>query len=64
MKHSFIWQSKRDGKGEGEWLIGALTQNISYLSTLATQQKLRQRRVRCLLMSVKAREGAGAYNVG
>ena len=31
---------------KGEWLIGANTQNVLYLSILATQQKTRQRRVR------------------
>ena len=39
----------------GEWLIGANTQNIPYLSFVATQHKTRQRRVRRLLMRVKAR---------
>ena len=28
----------------GEWLIGANTQNIPYLSIVATQHKTRQRR--------------------
>ena len=36
-------------------LIGLNTQNIPYLSTVATQYKTRQRRVRGLLMRVKAR---------
>ena len=31
---------------KGEWLIGANTQNVLYLSILATQHKTRQRRVR------------------
>ena len=38
----------------GEWLIGANTQNIPYLSIIATQHKTRKRRVRRLLMRVKA----------
>ena len=42
-------------KRRGEWLIGANTQNIPYLSVVATQHKTRQRRVRRLLMRVKAR---------
>ena len=37
----------------GEWLIGAHTQNIPYLLLVTTQDK-RQRRIRCLLMRVKA----------
>ena len=48
-------------KSRGEWLIGANTQNIPYLSIVATQDKIRQRRVRRLLMRVKARRRAGAY---
>ena len=31
---------------KGEWLIGAITQNVLYLSILATQHNARQRRVR------------------
>ena len=31
---------------KGEWLIGANTQNLLYLSIVATQHKTRQRRVR------------------
>ena len=31
---------------KGEWLIGASTQNLLYLSIVATQHKTRQRRVR------------------
>ena len=38
----------------GEWLIGANKQNVAYLSMVATQHKIRQRCVRCLLISVKA----------
>ena len=34
----------------GEWLIGANTQNVFYLSIVATQHKTRQRRVRRLLI--------------
>ena len=33
---------------KGEWLIGANTQNILYLSVVATQHKARQRRLRPL----------------
>ena len=43
-----------------EWLIGANTQNITYLSIVTTQQS----RVRFLLMRIetrKARRCAGAY---
>ena len=29
----------------GEWLIGAKTQNVPYLSIVATQHKRRQKRV-------------------
>ena len=35
-----------------EWSIGASTQNVLYLSIVATQHKTRQKRVR---------RGAGAY---
>ena len=38
----------------GEWLIGANTQNVPYLVIPATQHKTRQRRVRRLLIRVKA----------
>ena len=31
---------------KGEWLIGASTQNLLYLSIVATQHKTKQRRVR------------------
>ena len=41
-----------------EWLIGANTQNVPYLSIVATQHKARQSRVRRLLMTVKARRHA------
>ena len=43
----------------GEWLIGANTQNVPYLSIVAIQHETRQRRVRRLLISVKARRLAG-----
>ena len=33
-------------KGKVEWLIEANTQNVLYLSTAATQDKTRKRRVR------------------
>ena len=39
----------------GERLIGANTQNIPYLSIVATQHKTRQRRIRRLSIRVKAR---------
>ena len=44
----------------GEWLIGVDMQNIPYFSIVATQDKRRQRRVKCLLMRVKVRKCAGA----
>ena len=31
---------------KGEWLVGANTQKVLYLSIVATEQKARQRRVR------------------
>ena len=40
---------------KSEWLIGVHTQNILYLSIVTTQHSIRQRRVRRLLMRVKAR---------
>ena len=43
-----------------EWLIGAHMQIISYLSTVTTQHKSRQRGVRRLLIRVKARGRTGA----
>ena len=43
----------------GERLIGANTQNVSYLSIVTTQHKARQRCVRCLLIRVNARKCAG-----
>ena len=43
-----------------EWLIGAHMQSISYLSTVTTQHKSRQRGVRRLLIRVKARGRTGA----
>ena len=39
----------------GEWLIGANTKNVPYASIVATQHKTRQRRVKHLLIKVKAR---------
>ena len=42
----------------GEWLIRANTQNIPYLSIVATQDKTRKRHVRHLLMKAKARRRA------
>ena len=45
----------------GELLIGANTQNVPYLSIVEIQHKTRQRRVRRLLIRVKARSRAGAY---
>ena len=39
---------------KSEWLIGANTENMSYLSIVATQLKTKQRRVRRLLIRVKA----------
>ena len=43
----------------GEWLIEAKTQNVPYLSIVATQHKTMQRRIRRLLIRVKARRPAG-----
>ena len=40
---------------KGELLIGAYTQNLLYLSIVATQHKTRQRRVRRVLIMGKAR---------
>ena len=37
---------------KGEWLIGASTQNLFYLSIVAAQHKTRQRRIR-LIRSVR-----------
>ena len=48
----------------GEWLIGANTQNVPYLSIVGTQHKTRQRRVKLLLIRVKAHRRVrrvGAY---
>ena len=42
-----------------EWLIGVYTQNTPYLSTVPSQHKTRQRRVRDLLRRIKARRHAG-----
>ena len=44
---------------KGEWLIGANTQNVLYLSIVATQHKTRQRRVRRILIIGKARINYG-----
>ena len=41
-------------KRRGEWLIGTNTQNVPYLSIVATQNKTRQRRVRRLMIKAKA----------
>ena len=48
---------------KGEWLIGASTQNLLYLSIVATQRKTKQRRVgmqarRRVLIMDKARRCA------
>ena len=43
----------------GEWLIGANTQNVPYLSTVATQHNTRKRRVRRLLIRVKPHRRPG-----
>ena len=48
---------------KGEWLTGANTQNVLYLSIVATQHKTRQRRVkRVRRVSIigKARRRVGA----
>ena len=44
----------KEGKDRGKFLIKAHTQKIPYLSTVTRQHMTRQRRVRSLLMSVKA----------
>ena len=47
----------------GEWLIGANTQNVPFLSIVPTQHQTRQRRKKRLLIRVKARRlvrGIGA----
>ena len=38
-----------------EWLTGANTQNVPYLSIVATQHKTRESHVRRLLIRIKAR---------
>ena len=38
-----------------EWLIGANTQNVPYLSMVATQRKTGESYARCLLIRIKAR---------
>ena len=45
---------------KGEWLLGVDTQNVPYLLVVTTQDKTRQRHVRHLLMTLKARSHAGA----
>ena len=45
---------KEKRETEGEWLITVHTQNIPYLSTVTTQDKIRQRPVKPLLMRIKA----------
>ena len=44
---------------KGEWLIGASTQNLLYLSFVATQPKARKARRRVLIIG-KARRRIGA----
>ena len=44
----------------GEWLIGANTQNVPYLSIVVRQDKTKQRSVRRLLISVKVCRCASA----
>ena len=44
---------------KGEWLIGASTQNLLYLSIVATQHKTRQRRVLIIGKARKARTNYG-----
>ena len=55
--HGKIKERRETG---GEWLIGANTQNILYLSIVATQYKTRQRRVRCAGAQVRFSVGKGA----
>ena len=45
---------------KGEWLIGASTQNLFYLSIVAAQHKTRQKHVR-RVMRVRRVRRAGAY---
>ena len=40
---------------KNDWLIGANTQNVPYLSIVVTQHKTRQRQVRRLLIKIKTR---------
>ena len=56
MQTALYGKIKERRETEGKWLIGANTQNIAYLSIVATQHKTRQKRVRRLLMWVKARK--------
>ena len=44
------------------WLCEACTQNVPYLSTVTTQHKTRQRRVRRLLLTVRKCVGTQARN--
>ena len=56
MKKTFTQSHEREEKKtKGEWFIGVHTQNVLYLSIVTTQDKTRQRRVRLLLVRVKAR---------
>ena len=50
-------KEKRERESGGEW-FGANTQNILYLSIVATQYKTRERHVRRLLVKVKVRRRA------
>ena len=59
MQTSLYGKIKEKREVESEWLIGANTQNISYLLIVATQHKTRQRHLRRLLMRVKARINDG-----
>ena len=59
MQTALYGKIKENREVESEWLIGANTQNISYLLIVATQHKTRQRHLRRLLMRVKARINDG-----
>ena len=49
---------------KGEWLIGANTQNVLYLSILARQDKAKVSKARrCVLTVGKARKHVGAYQL-
>ena len=56
MQTALYGKIKERRKTRGECLIGVSTQNIPYLSIVATQDKTRQKRTRRLLMRVKARK--------